>query len=172
MKKTVATILLIALSCSLLVCCNKPGNSKAISENEETIVKDTVAMQIETEGQTLTIILTENRIESGASHPLLWFGDSLIYDSIYWSDYRPHNIKDLQPAQKSEFNKIKSDIKRIVYEDPRNVKDGLNYFLYHNGKNIITGNDAHYEEFPPEMQETIASMLKLAGIDNLYSELY
>lgn len=172
MKKTVATILLIALSCSLLVCCNKPGNSKAISENEEEIVKDTVAMQIETEGQTLTIILTENRIESGTPHSNLRFRDSLIYDSICWDDSRPHTIKELQPAQKSEFDKIKSNIKRIVYEDPRNVKDGLNYFLYHNGKNIITGNDAHYEEFPPEMQETIASMLKLAGIDNLYSELY
>ena len=169
MKKT-ATALLIALSCSLLVCCNKSVGSKTEAEGEEKIVNDTIAMQIETEGQTLTIILTENRIESGETKALLWFGDSLIYDSISWSDYRPHYIKDLQPAQKSEFNKIKSDIKKIIYEDPRNIKDGLNYFLYHNSKNILTGNHAHYEEFPPEMQESIASMLRIAGIDNLMAE--
>lgn len=169
MKKTVI-VLLIVLSCTLLMCCNKSVGSKTEVESKEKIVKDTIAMQIEAEGQTLTIILTENRIESGEAKPLLWFGDSLIYDSIFWSNYRPHYIKDLQPAQKSEFNKIMSNIKRLVYEDPIDTKDGINYFLYHNGKNIVTGNDAHYDEFPPEMRESIASMLSIAGIDNLMAE--
>jgi hypothetical protein len=76
----------------------------------------------------------------------------------------------LRPEQVTNFNKIKKQMKGWNFNDPGGVKDGTVYYLYHNGRCAVWGNDEYYDNFPPAMQESIISMLEMAGIKNLMDE--
>ena len=171
MNKNIITLLLILLSSCLFENCVNSNSSRTNSGNIDKIEADTLALLVNTEGHNLIIILTADSIEYGSAFFSVWPKDSiLITDSISWIPSRTHYVRNLRPEQITQFNKIKKQMKGWNFNDPGGVKDGTVYYLYHNGRCAVWGNDEYYDNFPPAMQESIISMLEIAGIKNLMDE--
>lgn len=173
MKNLVTAILLIILSSCLFESCDNGNGSKTNSGNIDKIEADTLALLVNTDGHNLIIILTADNIEYGSSNFCIWPKDTsqrLITDSISWVPSRTHYIRNLRPEQITNFNKIKKQMRGWYFNDPGGVKDGTVYYLYHNGRCAVWGNDEYYDNFPPAMRESIISMLEMAGIKNLMDE--
>ena len=144
MKKIATSILLIILSSCLFENCVNSNSSKTNSGNIDKIEADTIALVVNGGGQNLIIILTEDSIEYGSAFFSVWPKDSiLITDSISWIPSRTHYVRNLRPEQITQFNKIKKQMKGWIFDDPGGVKDGTVYFLYHNGRCAVWGNDEY-----------------------------